>query len=171
MASYVQNSLVHDETILHEGSLSAWPYALKILAVVILIPVYIGCLIIYQDSVSLWQYDLRILVAILSIPVLIGILILIDLRVKFKSTELAVTNRRVIAKFGFIRRRTFELNIDRVEAIQVEQGIWGRIFGFGTLRIAGAGNFDPIPNISSPMAFKKAVMESQEASRMTLARP
>jgi len=171
MASYVQNSLVNDETILHEGSLSAWPYTLKILTVIILIPVYIAFVAVYWSSVSLWQYDLRILLAILSIPVLIGIMVFVDLRVKFKSTELAVTNRRVIAKFGFIRRRTFELNVDRVEAIQVEQGIWGRIFGFGTLRIAGAGNFDPIPNISAPLAFKKAVMESQEASRLTLARP
>ena len=48
-----------------------------------------------------------------------------------------------------------------------DQGIIGRLLGYGTLRIAGAGNFDPIPNVSAPLAFKKAVLESQEAFRNT----
>jgi len=133
MATYVEESLVTNEHLLYRGALSKWPYFL------------------------------RILLGILLAPVLIGFIILIGLAIKFKSTELAVTNRRVIAKFGTFRRHTFELNVDRVEAIQVEQGVWGRMLGYGTLRIAGAGNFDPIPNVAAPMAFKKAVLESQEA--------
>jgi len=133
MATYVDESLVTNEHVLYRGALSRWPYFF------------------------------RILLGIVLAPVLIGFIILVDVAIKFKSTELAVTNRRVIAKFGTFRRKTFELNVDRVEAIQVDQGIWGRMLGYGTLRIAGAGNFDPIPNVSSPMAFKKAVLESQEA--------
>jgi uncharacterized membrane protein YdbT with pleckstrin-like domain len=132
MGSYVRQSLVQNEHVVYEGSLSGSAY-------------------------FLW-----ILLGILLIPVVVGVIILIVLWIKFRTTELAVTNRRVIAKFGFIRRSTFELNVDRVEAIQVEQGIMGRLFGYGTLRIAGAGNFDPIPNVRSPMDFKKAVLESQE---------
>ena len=135
MGSYVRQSLVHNEAVLYEGSLSSWAY--------------FG----------------QILLGIVLIPLIIGIFMLFVLWIKFRSTELAVTNRRVIAKFGFIRRQTFELNVDRVEGIQVDQGIAGRLFGYGTLRIAGAGNFDPIPNVSSPIAFKKAVLESQEAFR------
>jgi uncharacterized membrane protein YdbT with pleckstrin-like domain len=140
MASYVRDNLVQNEQILYEGALSRWAYG--------------------------W----RILLGILLIPLLIGIGILAHLWIVFHSTELAVTNRRVIAKFGFIRRKTFELNVDRVESIQVDQGLAARLFGYGTLRIAGAGNFDPIPNISAPMEFKKAVMESQEAYRESFAR-
>jgi uncharacterized membrane protein YdbT with pleckstrin-like domain len=133
MATYVEESLVTHEHVLYQGRLSKWPYFL------------------------------RILLGIILAPILIGLIILIDLAIKLKSTELAVTNRRVIAKFGTFRRRTFELNVDRVEAIQVDQGIWGRMLGYGTLRIAGAGNFDPIPAVAHPIAFKKAVLESQEA--------
>jgi uncharacterized membrane protein YdbT with pleckstrin-like domain len=132
MGSYVTDSLVQNEHVVYEGSLSGW------------------------------AHFFHILLGIVLIPIVVGVVILIGLWIKFRSTELAVTNRRVIAKFGFIRRHTFELNIDRVEAIQVEQGITGRIFGYGTLRIAGAGNFDPIPNVRAPMDFKKAVLESQE---------
>lgn len=140
MASYVEESLVTNEHVIYQGRLSKWPYFF------------------------------RILLGILLAPILIGFIILIDLAIKLKSTELAVTNRRVIAKFGTFRRKTFELNVDRVEAIQVDQGVWGRMLGYGTLRIAGAGNFDPIPAVSQPIAFKKAVLESQEAWHESFAR-
>ena|ERR1700735_4334490 len=140
MGSYVRKSLVENEEVLYEGHLSRWAYGSTI---------FFG---------------------ILLIPVIIGIIILIHLWIRFRGTELAITNRRVIAKFGFIRRKTFELNVDRVESIQIDQGITGRLLGYGTLRIAGAGNFDPIPNVSAPLAFKKAVLESQEAFRNTFAR-
>jgi uncharacterized membrane protein YdbT with pleckstrin-like domain len=140
MTSYVEKSLVHNEKILYRGKLSLWPHFFTIL------------------------------LGILLLVIVIGLFVLIDVAVKLASTELAVTNRRVIAKFGIIRRRTFELNIDRVEAIQVEQSIWGRLFNYGTLRIAGAGNFDPIPCVSAPLAFKKAVLESQEAWRESFGR-
>ena len=86
--------------------------------------------------------------------------------VKYKTTELAVTNRRVIAKFGFISRRTVELNITKVESVQVDQSALGRLFDFGTLVISGSGGSqEPIPGISKPMAFRKALMEAQDQSR------
>ena len=69
----------------------------------------------------------------------------------------------VIAKFGFISRRTVEININEVESIQVDQGILGRIFNYGTLVIAGAGDPQaPIPGISEPMAFRRAFIEAQD---------
>lgn len=138
MSSYVESSLVQDETVLYQAALSKWAY---------FIPIFFG---------------------VILIPAVLGIVILIWVWIKFSSTELAVTDRRVIAKFGFISRKTFELNVDRVEGIQVDQSVMGRLFGFGTLRIAGAGNADPIPNISDPMGFKKAVNEAQAAARTLL---
>ncbi len=55
------------------------------------------------------------------------------------STDLAVTNRRVIAKFGFIRRRTVELNHSKVEGFHDDQGVLGRLLNFGTVTVTGAG--------------------------------
>jgi uncharacterized membrane protein YdbT with pleckstrin-like domain len=46
----------------------------------------------------------------------------------------------VIAKFGFISRSTVELNIHKIESIQVDQGIFGRLFNFSSIIVAGAGN-------------------------------
>ena len=81
--------------------------------------------------------------------------------VKRQSTELAVTSKRVIAKFGFIRRSTIELNQSKVESFQVEQGILGRMLGYGTLSINGTGGgITPIPGIGDPLGFRRKAMEA-----------
>ncbi|MEI8033498.1 MAG: PH domain-containing protein [Chlorobiaceae bacterium] len=85
---------------------------------------------------------------------------------RHQATELAVTSKRVVAKFGFIRRSTIELNHSKVESLHVDQGILGRIFGFGTLHINGTGGgITPIPNISDPLAFRRKAMEAIDASQ------
>ena len=55
------------------------------------------------------------------------------------TTELSVTNHRVIYKRGFIRRHTVEMNMDKVETVNVDQSILGRIAGYGTIHVLGTG--------------------------------
>lgn len=82
------------------------------------------------------------------------------------STELAVTSKRVIVKFGFIRRSTIELNHSKVESFHVHQGLFGRIFGYGTLHINGTGGgMTPIQNIADPLGFRRKAMEAIDASQ------
>ena len=93
----------------------------------------------------------------------LGILIFIFGYISYKTTELAFTNKRIIVKKGLVSRQTIELNINKVETIQVDQGIFGRIFNYGSLIISGAGNPQaPIKAISNPMAFRHAFMEYQD---------
>ena len=95
------------------------------------------------------------------IVMLIGAIWLIAGVIRRTSTELAVTNRRVIAKFGLVRRSTVELNLSKVESIRVEQGILGRIFDYGSIIVTGTGStMEPIPFISKPIAFRQAVQEA-----------
>lgn len=80
------------------------------------------------------------------------------------STELVVTSKRVIAKIGLISRKTVELNHSKVESINVDQSIFGRIFDFGTLVINGTGGGKtPIPSIDSPLEFRKNAMQAIDA--------
>ena len=80
------------------------------------------------------------------------------------STELAVTSKRVIAKFGFIRRNTVELRHDKVESLHVKQGIIGRIFDFGSIVVTGSGGTNaPIPYIANPLKFRSAALTGIEA--------
>jgi uncharacterized membrane protein YdbT with pleckstrin-like domain len=74
------------------------------------------------------------------------------------TTETDVTNRRVVHKTGFIKRRTFEIALDKIESVDVDQSIMGRIFDFGNVTIQGVGEGkETIATIASPLAFRNAI--------------
>jgi uncharacterized membrane protein YdbT with pleckstrin-like domain len=78
------------------------------------------------------------------------------------SSEFAVTNRRVIVKVGFISRRTIEINLSKVESVEVNQDIFGRLFNYGTILVIGTGGTkEPFSLIDDPLAFRRAVQSQQ----------
>ena len=80
------------------------------------------------------------------------------------TSEFAVTNRRVIIKVGLVSRRTVELRLEKIESIGVDQGIVGRILGFGTIVVKGTGGTNErFENIARPLDFRKAVNDAGEA--------
>lgn len=81
------------------------------------------------------------------------------------TTEIAVTNRRIIFKRGFIRRHTIEMHLDKVESVDVDQSIIGRIFNYGDILIRGVGvGIEPLKNIGAPIAFRNHVTAEESAS-------
>jgi Bacterial PH domain len=75
-----------------------------------------------------------------------------------KFTEFAVTDKRVIGKFGIIKRSSLELVLGKVESISVNQNLFGRIFNYGTVVVTGSGGtHQPIPYIADPMKMKQAI--------------
>jgi uncharacterized membrane protein YdbT with pleckstrin-like domain len=78
--------------------------------------------------------------------------------IRRRSTELAATDRRVIYKRGLIQRHTIEINRTKVESVDVDQSIAGRIFGYGTVTIRGTGGgLEPLRNISAPLVFRNYI--------------
>jgi uncharacterized membrane protein YdbT with pleckstrin-like domain len=74
------------------------------------------------------------------------------------TTETDVTNRRVVHKTGFIQRHTFEIALDKIESVDVDQSIMGRLFDYGNVTIMGVGEGrEPIATIASPLAFRNAI--------------
>ena len=74
------------------------------------------------------------------------------------TTETDVTNLRVVHKTGFIQRRTFEMSLDKVESVDVNQSILGRILNFGDVTILGVGEGkETISTIASPLAFRNSI--------------
>jgi len=74
------------------------------------------------------------------------------------TTETDVTNLRVVHKTGFIKRRTFEMSLDKVESVDVGQSILGRILNFGDVTILGVGEGkETISTIASPLAFRNSI--------------
>jgi len=73
-------------------------------------------------------------------------------------TETDVTDRRVVHKTGFIKRRTFEMALDKIESVDVNQSILGRILDYGDVTIMGVGEGrESIKTIASPLAFRNAI--------------
>ena len=102
----------------------------------------------------------------LQVPVLIaaGIIAAIGLlsgagaAIHRATTELAVTDHRVIYKTGIFSRHTVEMNRTKIESVDVEQSIGGRIFGYGTIILRGTGGtLEPIRGIANPLGFRSAI--------------
>ncbi len=137
MSSYVEGALVKDEKVVYMGHISLW---------------------------SLWHL---IAAGVLLLPAFgLGLIFLGMAFVRYKSVELAVTTKRIIVKHGFISRQTVEINLDKVESIQVEQGLLGRLLNFGTLIVSGTGtSHAPLTGIAEPMGFRKAFVEAQDGTK------
>jgi len=77
------------------------------------------------------------------------------------TTELAITDRRVIYKTGLIARHTIEMNRRQVESVDVNQTILGRMIGYGTIIVRGTGgSLEPMHRIDSPLTFRNHITAS-----------
>ncbi len=74
------------------------------------------------------------------------------------TTELAITDRRVIYKTGVLRRQTIEINRSKVETVGVSQSVLGRLLDYGTVSVRGTGgSFEPIRFIGDPLTFRSHI--------------
>lgn len=107
------------------------------------------------------------LIKILSYVVLaVGALHLFGAWLARATTELAVTNRKVVGKWGLVSRRTIEQRLEKVDSIEVGQTILGRILGYGTVEVRGSGmTMTPIRSINHPLIFRRRVEDAIEAGR------
>jgi uncharacterized membrane protein YdbT with pleckstrin-like domain len=155
---YVESNLMSDERVLHWGRLH-WilfvgPGILLLIGLVML-PTSPGG---GENTSSVNPIGILV--------VIIAAIWLLKAFLTYISTELAITNKRVIAKFGFIRRNTTELNHNKVESLNVDQGIIGRILDFGTVKIHGTGaGMSPVPKVEDPLSFRRAQNEAVEGAK------
>ena len=85
---------------------------------------------------------------------------------KRNATEMAVTNRRVLIKTGMGSRRTLDLMLSRVESIGVEETVFGRMLGYGSVVVRGTGGTpEPFLMIAHPQEFRRAVQEQSGLER------
>ncbi|WP_444916465.1 PH domain-containing protein [Microbulbifer sp. JMSA003] len=102
---------------------------------------------------------------ILALPTLgLTLILAIWEWLKLRSLEQGVTNKRAIRKSGIISRKTDEMKIGSIETVEIDQGVFGRIFGFGSVKITGRGISDVVfEKIDNPLEVKKSV-ESIEST-------
>ena len=95
--------------------------------------------------------------------ILFGNLILAIAWVRRSATEMAVTNKRVIIKIGFLTKRTIELFLSKVESVEVEQPLSGRMMGYGSIIVRGTGGtHEPFSYVANPLEFRRQVQHQIE---------
>lgn len=88
---------------------------------------------------------------------------------RLRSIEYGVTNKRAISKTGIISRKTEEMKIGSIETVEINQGVLGRMFGFGTIKITGRGISNLVYNkIDDPIAVKKSVESIDEIQKVSV---
>jgi uncharacterized membrane protein YdbT with pleckstrin-like domain len=150
--AYYTKVLQPDETVKYIGKLHWIIYRHAILwAILALIAAVVS---------SNLEADQRFLVLMVA-AALAGLAIIWFIRSWFHrwTTEMVVTNKRIIQKVGFIKRFTTEMNITKVETVDVIQPFWGRLLGYGSVRAIGTGaSLETLPYVASPIQLRNAIV-------------
>jgi uncharacterized membrane protein YdbT with pleckstrin-like domain len=150
LMSYVDEILQPGETVRHIGKLH-W-----ILYVPGCAPFALAILLFFVFHASSIPRGLALV--LLAICILSGAVLLLGAWIRRWTTEIVITDRRVILKSGFISRRTLEMNMTKVESVDVIQGILGRMLNFGTVVIRGIGaGIEPLRDVERPIELRNAV--------------
>lgn len=106
-----------------------------------------------------WWYSLKAWLALIFLGwILIGIWIFFAMMIRKWTTEIGVTTHRFVEKTGLFSLTTNEIALQNIEGVRVTQGLWGRMLGYGHLRIEGTGiDAVTIPDIADPVSFRAAI--------------
>jgi len=149
--SYIQQALGRDEEILHLFNLNKYTLAIPYF----LFTIAFGVLIL--GAISPGDISPLIYLGVAVITFIAGIVNVFQL----KSLEYGVTTVKIIFKKGIIARDSDEIHNVAVETIELDQGIFGRLFGFGNVIIRGRGNSTiTMENLDEPLKVKIALEEA-----------
>jgi len=126
---------------------------------------YVPALLVLVCALVVWLYAGSIPGGEMMWTILAGVLAAIGVIMLFRAwfdrwvTEIAVTDRRVIFKTGFIRRDTNEMQMDKVESVRVDQSILGRVLDYGDVTVLGTGKgeFTRLKTISAPLDLRNQI--------------
>ncbi len=105
-----------------------------------------------------WTAKWRLILGIVLIPLVIGIFIAVYEWLRLRGIELGVTTQRVVRKTGIIGRETEEVRLTAIETVDLHQTTWGRLLGFGNVRVTGRGESSLLfVRVAEPIAVKRAI--------------
>ena len=146
--SYVQSILGQDEQVLLLAKMH-WVNYIRAIVLAVLALLVAGFGVVAITVIAFVVAGLLLVLALIAF---------VRIYFNVSSTELAVTNQRVIYKTGMLKRHTMEQQLNRIDSVSVDQTYLGRVLGFGEVDIRGSGNsFTPTHKIAHPLEFRKAV--------------
>lgn len=150
MGSYVKNNLTSGEEILVEAKVSWISQLCKFFFTILFIIIGYACSGIGY-GIGSWVMMFNLFVALMF---------LIDAFITVKTTELVMTNKRILGKYGFVHRVSCDIRLDKIESFTFSQGILARIFNYGNIIIKGSGgSATPFASINDPLNTNKKLNE------------
>ena len=151
---YIDRVLAQNERVLHRGKIHWIVYAPPV--VIALVGVLLVSMALQSSQYTNALGNMGLLFFFLALWAWLAAWI------ERLTTEIAVTNRRVILKRGLVWRSTMELNAGKIESVQVYQSITGRILNFGTVSARGTGaGIEPIRWVAAPLRLRAAIGQLQ----------
>jgi membrane protein YdbS with pleckstrin-like domain len=146
--AYSEESLGQNEKLIYQAHFHPLYYVAAWVSLIFFLALATGA-VIYADEIMKW-----VLLAVCAA----GLTVLAVRMKPIWTTEIAVTNHRLVLKRGWLSRSTTELQLKNIEEVNFHQGLLGRIFGFGQIVLHGTGVDDLIlPNIANPTDLVKAI--------------
>lgn len=156
--SYIEKSLGQNET-LHYTAHFHWIYHVSAWGALILSALIALAIFFYAPA------NVVISVVIL----LVGLIIFLTILVPIWTTEIGVTNQRLIYKRGWLQWQTQEMQLGSIEGVNFNQDFWGRLFDYGKLQVHGTGEEDLVlPAVGDPLALRSALQEAIGAAQRDL---
>ena len=153
MARYIDDILQPGEKVLYSTN-AHWMFYLPAIAAWIVVLI----LLVLSGMTSAVPYLMLVCWASAAVVAIAALFWTLKAWFHRWTTETDVTNMRVVHKSGFIQRRTFEMALDKIESVDVEQSILGRVLNYGNVTINGVGEGkETIRTIASPLAFRSAI--------------
>jgi hypothetical protein len=154
--AYTAATLQPNERPLHQTTMHWMALSGSVLAATLTLIIIVPIAIFSAWRDFYWAWLLLVIPA--------GILLFAAITVK--TSELVITDRRVLIKVGFIQRRTFEMFISKIESVAVYQSMLGRLFDYGTVEMRGTGgSSESFATISAPLPFRDAIQLVQSSSQ------
>lgn len=151
--SYVNRVLQPGETVRHTAGLH---WSMYVPGLLVWVLAGIIALVLPDPSIHWFPNRLGVIAAWLCFAA--GLVLIARASFQRWTTEIAVTDRRVIYKTGFIRRNTTEMHMDKVESVEVKQSVLGRILNYGDVEIRGVGTgFEPLRMIDAPLELRNHI--------------
>ena len=153
---YVAKVLLPGERVVYETGLHWLIYGRAILFLVLAVVVAAGAAALGGHPTRDPGSEAALIVA--ALLALVGVVAFLLAAIRRATTELAVTDQRVIFKRGVVARHTIEMNRSKVESVDVDQSLLGRILGYGTVKLRGTGgSLEPVANIRDPLGFRSYI--------------
>jgi uncharacterized membrane protein YdbT with pleckstrin-like domain len=150
--TFIEKNLANNERIIYRAKLHWWIYGQSVFLLLLGIVAF-----------ALGEKT-EVIKIIGELLVVIGLISLISVYIRSKTSEFAVTNRRIMMKAGVTKRRLIELQLNRSDGLVIDQGIIGRIFNYGDIIIRTGNLEETFSPVADPYEFKRQINNAIEES-------